>query len=174
MTKVMTMARKNPASDVKRKRKRLRMIAERKHDPFAEFVDGLSAGAVEAVMHFGKAQQARPAKWFIVEVPDHGRALLHELGSWAEVRAKVVELVGSTSSVYVFYGLRSLLTKGNPRSLIHPNGMVYKLQPEEEDLLVDDAGYLGDHDDLVDLGNVDEDDDDFKFVSGDEDDDEDE
>jgi hypothetical protein len=127
-------------------RRTLKLTARRTNDPFASFASSLSGGAKDAVTHYGKSQQPRPRRWFIVEVPDFGKPVLHRIATFAEVRAKLAELTGAAAAVFVFYGHQALLTKGDPRRVIHPNGMVYKLVPDSETIVIDEEGRLSDID----------------------------
>lgn len=130
------------SSPSKKQRRALRLQARKQTDPFEQFVDGLSSGAGEVLNYFGRAAQTRPQQWFVLEVPDFGKPTLSTFNTWAETRTRVSELDGQATQVYVFNGYRALLTKSRPRSIIHPNGTVFRLQPPDEEIVIDEAGRM--------------------------------
>ena len=131
-----------PVSEKKRRRL-LRLEVKRRNDPFAEFTEQLSPGAREVLTHFGRSTEAKTRKWYLVEIPDFGSAQLHEYVTFAEVRGKLAELDGQAVTAMVFFGARAYLTKNSPRRVLHPNGAIYPLHPDSDEIIIDNDGYMG-------------------------------
>lgn len=155
----------SPRKSENKRRKAVTRSLRDATDPYRQFIDTLSAPASAVVQHYGRARTKKVRRWYVLEVPADGVPQLHERRTFAEARALLEERDGSECWLYAFYGVRALLTADYPRSVIHPNGSVYKLRPPPDELRVSPSGYAGstmpgEEDDVEELELADDEDDD--------------
>jgi len=133
----------HPQSSERKRRRAIARTVRDAADPYRQFLETLSPSAAATVQHYGCARVKKVRRWYVLEVPADGVPQLHERRTFAEARALLAERDGTECWLYVFYGVRALLTAEWPRSVIHPNGSVYRLRPPVDTLRVSPTDYAG-------------------------------